>query len=62
MLSWEEADALFVVWLAFIGVVAAYVVRITALWHEHRTMERAYRLRLARSMGRAVREAASKDA
>jgi len=56
MHPWRDVYGVFLLWLTFMAVVAAYVVRIGILWREQRLMERAYRLQLAKSMGRAVRE------
>jgi hypothetical protein len=64
MHPWGDVYAVLLLWLAFMAVVAVYVVRIGILWREHRLMERFYRLQLAKSMGRAVREtsAGARDA
>jgi hypothetical protein len=56
MHSWRDVTGVFLLWLAFMAVVAVYVVRIGILWREQRLMERFYRLQLAKSMRRAVRE------
>ena len=56
MHPWGDVYEVLLLWLAFMAVVAVYVVRIGFLWREQRLMERAYRLRLAKAMGRAVRE------
>ena len=56
MHPWRDVYGVFLLWLTFMAVVAAYVVRIGILWREQRLTERAYRLQLAKSMGRAVRE------
>ena len=57
MHAWRDVYGLFLVWLAFMAVVAVYVFRIGVLWREQRLMERAYQLRLARSLGEAARRA-----
>ncbi len=59
MHAWRDVLGLFTVWLGFMAVVAIYVVRIGIMWREQQLMERAYRLRLAKSMGEAVREASA---
>ena len=53
---WWDVYGAFVLWLTFMAVVVVYALRIGLLLREQRLAERAYRMRLARSMGRAVRE------
>lgn len=51
-----EIFAAFVLWLALVTVLGAWVVRITTLLHRQRQAEVAYRLHLAAAMGAAMRE------
>lgn len=59
MHSWGDVYEVLLLWLTFMAVVAVYVVRIGVLWREQLLMERFYRLQLAKSMGRAVRESSA---
>jgi len=56
MLEVEEVAALFLLWLGLVTLVGFFVVRIGLLVRRQRLAERAYRLRLALQLGRAVRE------
>jgi len=58
MLVERELLALLLIWLAFMTVVAVYVVRIGLMLRGQRITERAYRLRLATLRGRMMRETA----
>lgn len=56
---YEEIVAVFSVWLVLMSVMGFYAVRILMMLHRQRRAERAYRMELALTMGRAMRKHAA---
>ena len=57
MFEVDEFIPLLVLWLAFMAVLGAYVVKISLMLREQKILERAYRLKIATIHGKAIREA-----
>ena len=52
-----DVIGVFLMWLLFMGILGAYVVRIAGLLREQTLAERALRFRYAAAKGATVREA-----